>query len=400
MRRQFTTSRPAAGAKRAVAKRSVKAASRSVGASRGVGASQVISNCLSCDSCGCETVGQTSSECCAPCSCRPVKGIRSFRQGIVMTGGGCPAGSCGFDPSIVCANLPVGVDPVEGKTDDGTFFRYRSIQLAPTETGYEVLDDPIGYGPTVNPEDDGYAAATPVYPAALRGAVNFLYESWIDPVNCTWWRLRYDSCGRPLGYEAKVYDSNEDLEMALRELRGFNSDTNNNAAAEACTSFVVAGVPSTVNIETIGLSPPFIVTGPDFGYQVFILDTSNGRYYRDPNNVQCTLPFVFSNPSGHTCCDGATFTQYYFSGPNKAPGDVIEDQAELDLVNSICYEFSSATCRWYVCGVQDGADLPIEPVELKILQCCWSGCRNKIGVNADCPDAIDKPSLCCASCCP
>lgn len=365
-----------------------------------------IATCAGCASCGCVVPADTSAKvCCQPCACRPKKGIRQFRQGIVMTGCGKPPGACGFDPSLTCGQADTQLDfenagAPSTKFGEGSWFLYRSIQLEedPNDANVlNVLDDPIAKGPLLDPEDPLYQPATPMYPPALRGPVNFLYESWIDPCTCTWWRLRYDSCGRPEGYEPKEYESAAELEMALRELRGFDSDTNNNEAAENYTSFVVAGVPSQVNLDLVGSTPPVIVTGADYGYQVFVLDTAVGRYYRDPNNVQCTKPF-FPN----TCCDGAQFKQYYFSGEPKCGGvDTIElDSAEGDLVNCICYEFSAETCRWYVCDIQAGADLDEEVVELCILQCCWSGCRNKIGINSECPDALDKPSLCCAKCCP
>jgi len=381
---------------------------------RSVGDRGAIATCASCSGCGCDVPADTSDKvCCRPCACRPKKGIKQFRQGIVMTGCGLPPGACGFDPSLTCGQADVQTNfENEGvpssKFEEGSWFLYRSIQLVPDANDPNnliVQDDPIAKGPLLPEDSEFYQPPTPIYPISLRGPINFLYESWIDPCTCTWWRLRYDGCGRPEGYEPKEYESAADLEMALNELRGFNSDTNNTEIAEQFASFVVAGIPSQVNLDLIGTTPPIIVTGPQFGYQVFVLDTAVGRYYRDPNNAQCTKPF-FPN----TCCDGAQFTQYYFSGEPKCgpgqtmenpDGDVIElDSAEGELVNSICYQFSAETCRWYVCDVQDGSDLDEEVVELTPLQCCWSGCRNKIGINSECPDALDKPSLCCAKCCP
>ena len=321
-----------------------------------------------------------------------------------MTGCGKPPGACGFDPSLTCGSEEVAQEfenagAPSSKFEEGTWFQYRAIQLRVDENDdrlLHVLDDPIAKGPLLPEDDEFYQPPTPMYPPALRGPINFLYESWIDPCQCIWWRLRYDDCQRPAFYEPKRYDSAAELEEALRELRGFNSDTNNNQEAAEGRSFVVAGVPSQVNLEIIGSTPPFIVTGPDYGYQVFVLDTAVGRYFRDPNNVQCSKPFY-----PNTCCDGAQFVQYYFSGEPKCNGDTIDlDSAEGDLVNKICYEFDATTCRWYVCDLQDGAELPEVPPEMCILQCCWSSCRNKIGVNSECPDALDKPSLCCAKCCP
>lgn len=378
-----------------------------VGATRALNAAnQTVATCGSCSSCGCDVPANNSDQvCCAPCACKPKKGIKTFYQAIVMTGCGKPPGACGFDPDLTCGTDAVIQEIVENfgapssKFTFGTWFHYRSIQLQvdPNDKNLLiVLDDPIGYGPTVPIIDPNYQPPTLMYPDRLRVGLKALYESWIDPCTCSWWRMRYDECGRPIGYERKQYETPQDLERALRDLRGFDSDTNNNVAAADCTSFVVAGIPSSVNLAIIGSTPPYIVTQEDFGYQVFILDTAVGRYYRDPNNVQCTKPFF---PT--TCCDGAQFTQYYFSGPPKAPGDVIDlTTPEGLLVNKICFEFLAATCRWYVCAVQDGSDLPETPVTLCPLQCCWDGCRNKIGINSNCPDAIAKPSLCCDKCCP
>jgi len=321
-----------------------------------------------------------------------------------MTGCGKPPGSCGFDPDLLCgqdSDKPIVLENLcapSSRFCDGEWFNYRSIiaHQDPNDKNLVIVDsDPIGYGPTLPTNDPNYVAPILMYPNSLRNGMNFLYESWIDPCTCSWWRLRFDSCGKPLGYEQKQYETAADLEQALRDLRGYDSDTNNNQAAENFTSFVVAGVPSQVNIDIIGFAPPFISTGPDYGYQVFVLDTASGKYYRDPNNVQCTKPFF---PT--TCCDGATFTQYYYSGPPQAPGAILDITTETHLLNKICYEFDAATCRWTVCAIQDGADLPETPVTLCILQCCWSSCRNKLGPNKDCPDALAKPSLCCKNCCP
>ena len=402
MHKSFQQKRPVAAA----AVSNSRGANVAAGSRALNGANQTVSNCSSCNGCGCETSGPTADKvCCAPCACKPKKGIKSFRQGIVMTGCGKPPGACGFDPDITCGTDAVAQEIVENfgapssKFTFGTWFHYRSIQLQvdPNNSNLlTVLDDPIGYGPTVPVIDPNYQPPTLMYPDFIRKGSALLYESWIDPCTCSWWRLRYDSCGSPIGYERKQYETPADLEQALRELRGYDSDTNNNAAAEACTSFVVAGIPSKVNLAVIGSNPPFIVTQEDFGYQVFVLDTAVGQYYRDPSNVQCTKPFF---PT--TCCDGAQFTQYYFSGPPKAPGSIIDlREPEGLLVNKICFQFNASTCRWYVCELQDGSDLPDVPVELCILQCCWSGCRTRVGLNKNCPDAIAKPSLCCSSCCP
>lgn len=367
-------------------------------ATRGISGSELAAGCSTCSSCGCDTPSDTSDKvCCAPCSCRPVKGIKQFRQGIVMTGCGKPPGACGFNPDLTCGQTDVSgilenLCAPSAEFCDPVWYHYRSIAAHPdpADPTLIVVDgDPIAY------DVDPTFVPTLMYPESLRHGVNFLYESWIDPCTCSWWRLRYDSCGRPLGYEQKQYDTAADLEQALKDLRGFDSDTNNNAAAEDFTSFVLAGVPSQVNLDIIGSTPPFIVTGRDFGYQVFVLDTATGRYRRDENNTNCTRPFY---PT--TCCDGAQFVQYYYSGPPKAKGEIIDTATDPNVLNKICYEFSAATCRYYVCGVQDGADLPEVPVTLCILQCCWSSCRLKTSLNAACPDAIAKPSLCCKNCCP
>lgn len=324
-----------------------------------------------------------------------------------MTGCGKPPGSCGFDPSLTCGQLrDVSIvlenecAPSSGSFVDGigSWFQYRSIiaHVDPNDPTDLIVDG----DPMADP-----ANPVPMYVQPLQAGINFLYESWIDPCTSSWWRLRYDSCGRAIGYEQKQYDTPADLEQALRDLRGFDSDTDNNAVSLECKSFVLGGVPTNVNITVMGVMAPFIVTGSNFGYQVFVLDTANNLYFRDPYNVQCTKPF-FPN----TCCDGATFIQYYFSGAPKAPGDTIDlNSAEGALVNAIQFIFSSATCRWYVNPVQpttmtaqlaQSQDLSEAPLMLCILQCCWDGCQNKTSINSNCPDALAKPSLCCNSCCP
>jgi hypothetical protein len=299
-----------------------------------------------------------AAKCCGGCGQNTSSTQCVYHQGVIMSGCGKPPGSCDFDGTITCSNtLGTGC-----------------VGLLDSMVPESDLCQPV--------QKDGS------YPFMKGTGLSFLYENWIDTCNLTWYALKRSStgCGGvPIGYNPVIVASDAAaLDAALAAIHDrFN--INNIPAVTAGNSFIFSydlPVPSITALwlpsgrgET--LTPPYVLTGSQYGYQVFARDSRNNRYYRDTYNSHCTEPQFPCNPCNTDC-----FVQELL-----VPSDAGSDHE----VVSISYEFISQYCQWYLADPCDGsAVLPTENTAECPLACCWNRCGRKLGPNPKCTNAQNR----------
>ena len=130
---------------------------------------------------------------------------------------------------------------------------------------------------------------------------------------------------------------------------------------------VIASLRPTGGGET--LTPDIVQVGSRFGFQIYLRDKRNNRYYRDSYNSHCTEPLFPCN-----VCDGTCFLQY------------LEQDTLSATQVAIPWEFDAETCKWYLADLCEGVLAEILPDATITceLACCWNSCGRRVGKNLDC----------------
>lgn len=315
---------------------------------------------------GCSQIKKNKGDCrcCKTCTFKLPANAKLWHPGIIMSGCGKPPGTCDFNPNLCCGG------------DDPDFPSCEDVQNTGNLSGL-VGDCGMTAKDTYVPDED---LCQPIEKDGSKPFedINFLYENWIDTCSLVWYTLVRNERGCPIGYNRVAGDGTvETLNAALAGTHARGTFTNIPSLNEE-RSFVFLEVPPspmvvasftpTGNGET--LTPDFVLTDERFGYQVYIRDKRNNRYYRDSYNSHCTEPMFPCDP-----CDLDCFVQFLEQ----------RDMVSADPV-PVPYEFDAEFCRWYLADECEGimAVLPdVREAECD-LACCWNRCGKRIGKNPGC----------------
>lgn len=294
---------------------------------------------------------KSDCRCCRTCSTVLPGCAVEYHQRVVMSGCGWPPGSCCFDGTLTCGSADPSVMP--------------SFDCALTPKDITVPDTDL-----CQP-----VAANGTYPFEN---LPFLYENFVDTCAMLFYTLiRNPTCPSvPLGY---YIVGGGDAESLTRLLQGTHGQTvrANAAGVIEGQSFVFLEVPPSPAVmaalrpsgggET--LTPDIVMAGARFGFQVYIRDKRNNRYFRDSYNSHCTEPLFPCSPCNLDC-----FVQYL----------QVDNLSETQV--AIPWQFSADTCHWYLADMCEGVLAEVLP-DLTVdceLACCWNNCGKRIGKNLDC----------------
>lgn len=309
------------------------------------------------------TTKKNDCRCCKTCNFVLPGCAVPFQQGLVQAGCGWPPGSCCFDPTLTCGS-------------------------ATTDNNVSELCDQAA-------KDMCWPSTDLCQPVREDGSLpfdnlNFLYQNFIDTCSNTWYTLiQSPNCASiPLGYNKVAGDGTvETLERALAGTHGQQVVANiPSVIAERSWVFmqvppsplVIASLLPTGQGQT--LTPDIVMADHRFGFQVYLRDKRNNRYYRDAYGSHCTEPLFPCNP-----CDGDCFVQYLVQsdGTTKVP---------------VPWVFDANFCRWYLADECEGVSA-VMPSDITVdceLACCWNSCGRRVGKNLDCKNPDLQKN--CVSC--